>query len=718
MTGASLLVYNGISLPYVKTEKFTQEIIYSADGVDSMYTKITIGVGCVLSPCLFNGTDVADWVRNTKPYLMVRGAQLYFTMDGDYILQPSIPSTNTYAFNCAYSPDGYEGIDSPNFTAAGGQRFNAVSDAKLGPKPIRFDVRRIEGNTWLAYYEIETYIPYCTAGSTPPYYLSNRWTTSINVDDEYFMSRTIDGILVLNGQYGNQTKMWSGPDNFPVDAIVEDIVTNNVIIPPCPFRWKRETIDIVRSSDGLTINYRIVDKQLYTAMPRPATKIDAQYSETSGTKDFALMNMMVCEIQCTVYGEPNANWNPTGTISGGGSVSWNANGGVDVNKYNLMTLMFQIVLSRIPFPFLVTDTQTDIGGNNKYIIQYFQMKEDVFKPIVGCTVRALRPRLYNSQTVGQTLQTAQGVYSFTNIGSTILVQDCINDIARQPENMLNWGQFLIAAQSLGTINGSGGPGHGFSSLTPCQLASAILYPCADTYRNINTSISTSVTGLGSTAITVSNMNYAALGATNAHAGSGALVSNTGKYYSDEQYTNPFTEYAIDIQYLTDQHMFQLPVMYDLYPIQGTVASGCVFGQTSAPTTRKIVHWKASRIGQWPMNPKPDEITNCYGPYYNNNAPTNDQLLSYHLTFSDSFLMQDGITRKYETAGVYEAGMAVRLQWDQPGAIPTAVNPITSDVWETTIASSSIASASMYPTSLFVSGIIGYSTVSPGGGLPS
>ena len=81
-------------------------------------------------------------------------------------------------------------------------------------------------------------------------------------------------------------------------------------------------------------------------------------------------------------------------------------------------------------------------------------------------------------------------------------------------------------------------------------------------------------------------------------------------------------------------------------------------------------------------------------------------------------MQDGVSRKYETAGVYEAGMAIRLQWDQPGAIPTAVNPITSDVWETTIASTSIGSASMYPTSLFVSGIIGYSTESPGGGQPS
>lgn len=716
MTGSSLLVYNGVSLPYVKTEKFTQEIIYSPDGVDSMYTKITIGVGCVLSPCLFNGTDVADWVRNVKPYLMVRGAQLYFTMDGDYVLQPNIPSENTYAFDCAYNPDGYEAIDSPNFTAAGGQRFSAVSDAKLGPKPLRFDVRRIEGNTWLAYYEIETYIPYCNAGSTPPYYLSNRWTTTINVDDEYFMSRTIDGILILNGQYGNQTKYWSGPENFPVDAIVEDMVTNAVIIPPCPKRWERETIDIVRSSDGLTINYRIVDKQLYTAMPRPATKIDAQYSETTGTKDFALMNMMVCEIQCTVTGEANANWNPTGTISGGGGVSWNANGGVDYNKYNLMTLMFQIVLSRIPFPFLLSDAQanTNIGDNNKYIIQYFQMKEDVFKPIVGCTVRALRPRLFNSQTIGHNLATpSQGIYSLTNIGSTILVADCINDIARQPENMLNWGAFLIAAQSLNT----GFPGVG--SLTPCQLASAILYPCADTMRNINTSIASSNTAVGSTSITVTNMNYAAIGATNTTPSQSQLaITNTGKYYSAEQYKNPFTEYTIDIQYLTDQHMFQLPVMYDLYPIQGTVASGCVFAQTSAPTTRKIVHWKASRIGQWPMSPQPSEIVNCYGPSYNDNNPTNDQLLSYHLTFSDSFLMQDGVSRKYETAGVYEAGMAIRLQWDQPGAIPTAVNPITSDVWETTIASTSIGSASMYPTSLFVSGIIGYSTESPGGGQPS
>jgi hypothetical protein len=717
---ASILTYNGISLPLVRTEKYLQEVVYSADGVDSLYTKTTIGVGCVLSPCLFNGMDVADWVRNVRPYLMVRGAQLSFMLDGDYIMQPTVtPTSDSWdlAFDCGYDPSGDQGTASPNYDSAGDDTFQMIADARLGPKPLRFDVRKIEGNTWLAYFEIETYLPYCKASSdTPPYYLSNRWSSLVSVDDEYFMTRTIDGTLIINGQYGNQTTTTGG---MKIDVVIQDMVNNSIIIPPCPKRYKRDAIDVTRSSDGLTVNYKIVDKQQYVAMPRPATKIDAQYTETSGTKDFALMNMMVCEISVTVTGEPNNNYDPTGTISGGGDVNWNANGGLDINKYYLMTLMFQVVLSRIPFPFLLSDLTNKIGQDNKYIIQYFQIKEEVFKPKVGCVVKALRPRNWTSQTIGQTLLSNQGVYGFTTVGSCLYVADIINDIARTPDNIGNYGLFLVAAQTLTDNLGS--------TATPCQIASSLMFPCISSVgRNINTSLSTSMVALGSNN-NAPSINYSEIAAQTASANYGA-IENTGKYYGDEQVSNPFLEYLIDVQYLTDQHMFQLPVAYDIYSAGTQPASGCVFAQTAAPTTRKVVHWKASRIGDWPMNPLPTDIANGYGPMAAGTgstiAPTGDQVLSYHVTFADSFLMQDGINRKYETAGVYECGLATRLQWDQPGGIPVCVNPITSDVWEQTFtspmgsltASTSIGTATIYPTSKFVSGIIGYtnSTVGPGG----
>jgi hypothetical protein len=700
---SSILQYNGVSLPFVKTEVFNSEVVYSSDGVDSMMVKHTIGVGCVLSPCLFGGMEVATWVAGVRPYLMVKGGQLSFMVDGCYVMNPTVVGS-TVIPNQVPATSGTTVFEIPDLDN------QEMADAKLGPFPQRFDVRRIEGNTWLAYYEIVTYKPYCRVSGQIPLYLSNRWATSVNIDEDYFMTRIIDGVLVLNGQYSNKTSNWSCNAQgvaFPVDQIVEEVVCNGVIIPPCPKRWKREAIDIQRSSDGLTINYKITDKQLYTAMPRPATRIDAQYSETSGTKDFALMNMMVCEIQCTVYGEPNANWNPT-------------NGTVDYNKYALMTLMFQVVLSRIPFPFELTDAGADVTNDitnpskGKYIIQYFQMKEDVFKPIVGCTVRALKPRLYDAQTIANTTKNNSGIYALTNIGSTILLQDCIDDIARQPENMLNWGQFLIAAKSLDIDNGK-------QNLNSAELASALMYPCSDT-RNINYSIGSSATALGSTNINVKTMTYATMGA--GVSPTSAAITNSGRMYSTEQVRNPFTEYTIDVQYLTNHGYLQLPIMYDAYPIGTTPASGCVIAQTSAGYTKKIVHFKAARIGKQPMIPRPDDIEHGYGAlgyfttHATGNAAGSDKLLDYHLTFSDSFLMQDGISRKYEVGGVYECAMRTRLTWDQSGYnLPVSVNPITSDVWETYIASTSIASASVFPNSLFASGIIGYSDASPAGGNP-
>ncbi len=682
MNGDSILQYNGIQLPYVRTEKFSQEVIYSPDGVDSIYTKLSIGVSCVLNSCLLNGTEVTDWIRNARPALLTRGAQLFFTMDGEYL----------YNSTCDTNPINVSGgsstevVASPNYNWSGTVwGTTAYADAKLGPKPIRFDTRQINGGTWLCYFEIETYIPFCEGAVSN--FLSNRWEVTVDVDEEYFITRTINGILVINGQYALAV-------NNGIDIAINEIGLNDsshsLIIPPCPNRWKRDNIKIVRSSDGLTINYTIVDKQLYVAMPNPATKIDAQYTETSGSKDFALLNMQICEIVCTVYGEPNASYDPTGTIDGG-SIVYNSNNGLDYIKYNLMKLMFQVVFSRIPNPFIVgVSSTTDLS--NTYIIQYFQIKEDVFKPMVGCTVRALRPRQFKTNPVGKTLLASGGIFSLTNVGQPIPIGDILADVARQPQNLGNYGTFLIAQQALKLPES-------LTTLTPCQLSSAIMSPCdSDEYRSIQTLISSTQFYQGNTTLYVTDLPASVTNPSSYPNNPGyGQLSNT--YYSDANYKNPFTEYTVDVQYITEQHMLQLPIMYDV----ASTGSCCVFSQTGASCSKKLCHWKASRIGAWPMSPKPTDLANP------SSSPSNDQLLSYHLTYADCELMQDGITRRYETGGIYEVGMAVRVQWDasSPTAtIPTIVNPITNDVWGSPY--------STYPVSSFVSGIVGYSTISPGG----
>lgn len=145
--GDSILQYGGVSLPFVKTDKFIQEVVYSPDGVDSIYTKITIGVNCVLSECIL-GKDVPTWHRESRPILMQRGLQLFYVVDGQRVYPES---------DNPLSDGGEEVVSAPYYSWDDEiADFQNHTDAKLGPKPKRFEIKEIQGGTWIAYYEIET----------------------------------------------------------------------------------------------------------------------------------------------------------------------------------------------------------------------------------------------------------------------------------------------------------------------------------------------------------------------------------------------------------------------------------------------------------------------------------------------------------------------------------------------------------------------------------
>ena len=651
-TGDSILQYGGVSLPFVKTEKFIQEPQYSPDGVDYIYTRVTIGVGCVLNDCTL-GQSVADWYRSVRPILMQRGLPLYYIVDGQYVLPSDDNPLDTA---------GDEAITSPNYDYQGGSVWDNAwgSDAKLGPKPKRFEIKEIQGGTWIAYYEIETYIPYCEG--EPSVFLSNRWESSVDVDEHYFLQRIINGTLVLNGQFETTA------NDFSSGYGIQLMVANNIIIPPVPKRWKREAIKISRSQDSLIVNYTIVDKQQYSAMPRPATKIDATYTETSGTKDLALMNLLLCECQVLIHGEVNENYDPT-------------SGDPDQNKYDIMKLMFQIVFSRIKFPFSIA-TSADSFSENEFIT-YFQMKEEMFKPIVGCTVRCTRSRSLTTHPIGKNTDWQSNVWALTNVGDPIEIGDIQNDIARQPENLGNYGLFLLSANALklNLVTGS----TTFSPLTPCD---------DESYRSINF-------GSGYTIYQGNTTVYTTLLTTGASdLATGSYDVRTGTYYGGESYNHPFTEYSIDVNYVTDRHVMQLPLMYD---VDENDDDSAVFATTAAPTTRKIITYQAGRLGRWPMAPDPSEIEVS-------TAVSGDKVLSHTITMKNAELMDDGITRKYQIGGIYEIGMAKRLQYDVADTtINVAVSPKTNDIWG--------SSFNTYPTSGFVSGIISYSNQAPGGDQP-
>jgi hypothetical protein len=658
---SSILQYNGIQIPFIKTEKFSQESVWSTDGVDLLYTHITIGISGVLHKC-FLGIEPGDWVEQNRPALLQRGGQLYFILNGQQVFPPpNICSPNTS------EPTGNELVASPNYenpskiaTSCGSHTPQYSSyDSKLGPKPVLLDIRQIQGGSLTIYYEIETWLPYCCANcgaqsEIVPLVLSNRWESTIEIDKDYFYTRTTNGVLVINGQYSDK------------EALVLSTLSagTQIILPQIPNNWKRESVRFVRSSDGLTVNWTIVDRQQYVAMPRPCAVIDASYTEISpanmgeNTPGLALLNMQQLNMQVTVAGEPSYDYlgdpdfkTPMPIVKG-----------VDGLKMYLMQVMFSIVFSRIQFPFIQTNNGN--GTPNEWadncFITKFELKEDVMKPIVGCNVTAFRSRPLSSNSLAP-VKWKDNVFALTSVGQPIKLPDIINQVSRQPTTLSNYAQYLL----IQTI----------ASSYPCYNAELIAVEGGEP------NIIPYNTNVYSTMLTTATLDSA---------GSNTGQNNYSVNFSQANYQFPFTEYSGDVNYVTDNHYIVSPIMYD---INQATDNSVEFSQSAPPTSRKLVHWKASRMGSWPKAPSPTSL-DLYG-----DSSSRDKVLNYQIGLAETELLHDGLSYHYVINGVTEIGLARRLQWDVPtGTISTIVNPvIASSVWGDQY--------STYPCSLFVDGIL-------------
>jgi len=257
----STVQYGTETLRMVKTLKMRQETIYDSSGTDKLYTKINLVVQGVMSACFEdeNGYNVeapAKQVPNQREYWLTPRRRLQYTVDGHKI------------------------IDSPWHSQLAGQVASGNSrDENNGPKPIRFDVIKLDGGkTFIVEWEVETWINECDAKYVFPSsgirkpkadpVLSNRWEMKENIGTDYLSTRTITGVLVMSGIMNSPNV---SPDSF-----------RNVIFPPLPDGWKRESIDVTVAKDNLRLTYTVIDKQLHIPMPKPAVDISFTYRQVWG----------------------------------------------------------------------------------------------------------------------------------------------------------------------------------------------------------------------------------------------------------------------------------------------------------------------------------------------------------------------------------------------------------------------------------------------------
>ena len=651
----SILRYGGIDLPFLRTDRFVQEPVWSPDGTDLIATHFVIGVSGILNACFLEGNmDPACWIEYARPILLQRGNQLYFYIGGTQIMPPPGPTNPT-----TNVPSGKELVSAPKYVnpigtdcyvGSGTTAINATLDAKLGPKPIRLDIVAIRGGTYAIRYEIECWVPYCAGGGPTGAILSNRWESSVDIDKDYFYTRTTNGTLILNGQW---------LDVNPAPTVLNQNAL--LILPPLFNGWKREVVRFNLSSDQLTLTYSIQDRQQYVSIPRPAVSIEATYAEISPAPQFniglAMMNVMQQNMDITVAGDPSTyfeNSYPTGSPVN-----------PDLLKYSLMQIMFTLVFSRIQNPFTIINEK---GTNEAQMITHFELREDIMRPIVGCRVIATKSRDVSVNPLGSRATWESGVFSQTCVGLPLYLDDMLNQVATQPISIGNWATFLLLCSIVPQDPCKGGN-------IPAVYGQ--FSPYTTTVYSSQTTSAQVTTGTGYQQIV--NLSYSC---------------------ANSQY--PFTEYTASVDFVTDNHILQLPIMYDVEQgsTAGTTQASSVFCQTASPTSRKIIHWKASRLGAWPKVPSPSSVD-----VYGGSLPS-DKVLRHVISPGEVELSNDGITRHYAISGMMEIGMARRVQWD---VASTVLSTITNPVIGSSVYGDVDAS---FPTKNFVSGIL-CSGTSPG-----
>ena len=135
-----------------------------------------------------------------------------------------------------------------------------------GPKPLTIDFTEIVGQTFcMVNFKIEVNLKECD-NETPGNIASNRYSISTDIDEQFLSTRRINGTMVLRE---------SANENNP-DAL------RRLVTPNIPAGFKRTSMTFLVTTDGMTLEYELVDTEQYRTAPTPATSATGSFSVAMG----------------------------------------------------------------------------------------------------------------------------------------------------------------------------------------------------------------------------------------------------------------------------------------------------------------------------------------------------------------------------------------------------------------------------------------------------
>jgi len=270
--------YNGVTLLNCQTMDFREVVTYDDSMTDPLYRTITFRVmGYV------HGHDIVATAGpfsriGVQPHSIRGGASATYEGIRGILNQPR----HRLQYIC--------GDNQPDSTPGHLLDVTPGDDLNNGPKPLSVDVSHIvANNTFRIEWSCEVRINPCATGRNV---LSNRWSSVDSIDANNFTVRTFNGTLKLANNQNGIGVADQNPHDF-----------RGIVIPPLQDGMKRESMRFSASPDQKTLDWNIVDREMFYAPPKPATQMNIRHRNTSGEHGVTLTT----SVEVSLEGDRNAD---------------------------------------------------------------------------------------------------------------------------------------------------------------------------------------------------------------------------------------------------------------------------------------------------------------------------------------------------------------------------------------------------------------------------
>lgn len=274
----SVVVYNGVSLPYPLTSSFDMSAVYDESNTDRIYTRLNLSVECLINIAYIRQID-ATLVGGVTDADLPNNAGSIIVAIRNKLLEPR----KSLSFQC----NGVELVP---------QKQDGITgdvDAKNGPKPKSCSIIRFTTDSFLVRYEIEAHywekktntdVLFTNLNERTGSSLTCRWTESVTMDNCLVSTRVRSGYYVIRS------------DN--VDGRRADDIRTQLAPLAVPKGFLRRKSSYKVDPDGLRVAFEVEDVEYFRKPPPPAYVAEGNYTETSTKRGAARFG----EVRITLKG--------------------------------------------------------------------------------------------------------------------------------------------------------------------------------------------------------------------------------------------------------------------------------------------------------------------------------------------------------------------------------------------------------------------------------